>query len=144
MLQSITQMLHFIHQHDILHPGQLTFNPEGSSAAACSVGQDSRDLWRWSIASLVALCTALIRSSVILPPYRFCTPEFTGKIQYYAWDVFRKLTFPSKSFISEVDLSGYKSLGGNMQLIIKQEFSTLIYIHKLQDSFRTSPHQCSL
>lgn len=144
-------MLHFImevtrnlwvRQHNILHPCELTFNSEGSSATVCSVGQDSRDLWRWLIASLVALCTALIRSSVILPPYRFCT-EFTGKIQYYAWDVVTRLTSPSRSFISEIDLSGYRCLGGSTQLTVTKKHA-LTYIHKLQDYFWNSPHQCSL
>lgn len=96
MLQGTTQRLWFIHQHDNFHPCQPTFSPEGSSAAVSSVGQDSRDLWRWLIASNVALCTALIRSSVILPPYRFCTPTLTAKIQYQR--CVYKANFPKQIF----------------------------------------------
>lgn len=83
-------------RHDSFHPCQPTFSPEGSSAAISCVGQDSRDLWRWFIASNVALCTALIRPSAILPSYRFCTSTLTAKIQYQ-WCVY-KVTFPKQIF----------------------------------------------
>lgn len=130
-----------VQQRNILHPCQFTFNPGGSSATVCSVGQDSRDLWRWLIASLVALCTALSRSSVILPPYRFCTPEFTEKIQFYAWDVY-KATF-HKDMYHLRDWSQWLQMPrGPYAAHSNKKGLVLSHTHQLQVSVRPSLPQC--
>lgn len=124
-------MLYFVHQHDIIHPCQLTLSPGGSSAAVCSVGQDSRDLWRWLMASCVASRTALIRSSVILPPYRFCMPQFTRKITVLCMRCVCRANLPRQTLHLR-DWSQQLQMSGGQYAVHgkKKSFSILMYIHK--------------